>query len=82
MVIEIIKVLRGGIKCDPNGLEVDIYTSGGKDYAHYIEYGTSPHNIGNRQHPGNKAYLYMSTAFDEHTEDLDEKIAQIIKEAL
>ena len=71
-------VLRGSIICKPNGLEVDVFTSGGKDYAYYMEYGTAPHMIGNRKHPGTRPYLYMSTAFDSHTEDLDVRIADII----
>lgn len=75
-------VLRGGIICKPNGLEVDIFTSGGRDYAHYMEYGTSPHMVGDMKHPGTKPYLYMTTAFEVHTEDLEENIAQIIKEVL
>lgn len=90
-------VLRGGIICKPNGLEVDVFTSGGKDYAYYMEYGTSPHVImGNPFlywegashpvdyviHPGTKAYLYMTTAFDNHTEDLDVRIANIIEDVL
>ena len=90
-------VLRGGIICKPNGLEVDVFTSGGKDYAYYMEYGTSPHVIMGSPflywegashpvdyviHPGTKAYLYMTTAFDNHTEDLDVRIANIIEDVL
>ena len=90
-------ILKGGIICKPNGLEVDVFTSGGKDYAYYMEYGTSPHVImGNPFlywegashpvdyviHPGTKAYLYMTTAFDNHTEDLDVRIANIIEDVL
>ena len=90
-------VLRGGIICKPNGLEVDVFTSGGKDYAYYMEYGTSPHVImGNPflywegashpvdyvVHPGTRPYLYMTTAFDNHTEDLDVRIANIIEDVL
>ena len=33
-------------------------------------------------HPGTKAYLYMTTAFDSHTEDLDVRIANIIEDVL
>ena len=90
-------VLKGSITCQPNGLEVDVFTSGGRDYAHWMEYGTSPHVImGNPFlywkgashpvdyviHPGTKAYLYMTTAFDNHTEDLDVRIANIIEDVL
>ena len=90
-------ILKGGIICKPNGLEVDVFTSGGRDYAHWMEYGTSSHVIMGYPflywegashpvdyviHPGTKAYLYMTTAFDSHTEDLDVRIANIIEDVL
>ena len=90
-------ILKGGIICKPNGLEVDVFTSGGRDYAHWMEYGTSPHVImGNPFlywegashpvdyviHPGTRPYLYMTKAFDSHTEDLDVRIANIIEDVL
>lgn len=84
-------VLRGSITCQPDGLEVDVFTN--VEYSVFMEYGTSPHVImGNpflywegASHPvdyvihsGTRPYLYMTTAFDTHTEDLDVRIADII----
>lgn len=69
-------ILKGSITCQPDGLEVDVFTN--VDYSVFMEYGTAPHMIGNRKHPGTRPYLYMSTAFDSHTEDLDVRIADII----
>lgn len=88
-------VLKGSITCKPNGLEVDVFTN--VEYSVYMEYGTSPHVIMGYPflywegashpvdyviHPGTKAYLYMTTAFDSHTEDLDVRIANIIEDVL
>ena len=88
-------VLKGSITCKPNGLEVDVFTN--VEYSVYMEYGTSPHAIIGYPflywegashpvdyviHPGTKAYLYMTTAFDNHTEDLDVRIANIIEDVL
>ena len=88
-------VLKGSITCQPNGLEVDVFTN--VEYSVYMEYGTSPHVIMGYPflywegashpvdyviHPGTKAYLYMTKAFDNHTEDLDVRIANIIEDVL
>lgn len=73
-------VLRSSITTQADGLEVDVFTN--VEYSVYMEYGTSPHMIGNRKHPGTRPYLYMSTAFDTHTEGLDVRIADIIEDVL
>ena len=64
------------------------------EYSEYIEDGTSPHIINGNpylywegashpvrrvNHPGNKAYLYMETAFNTQTEDLEDRISDIIE---
>ena len=87
--------LRRSITTEGSNLEFTI--SANIEYAHFIEYGTSPHIItGNpylywegashpvRQvsHPGNKAYLYMQTSFESHTQDLDTRIAKVIEDVL
>ena len=74
---------------------MDVFTN--VEYSVYMEYGTSPHVIMGYPflywegashpvdyviHPGTKAYLYMTTAFDNHTEDLDVRIANIIEDVL
>lgn len=65
------------------------------EYAHYIEYGTSPHRIvGNPwlrlhdgtyrrevYHPGNKAYLYMEAGFGM-TEGLEDRVATAIERVI
>ena len=86
--------LRRSIHVDGSGLEYDVSTN--VEYAPYMEYGTSPHDIhGNPwlswkkgfkvktvHHPGTKAYKYMTKSFDTHTQDLDVRIANIIEEVL
>ena len=87
--------LRSSIDSSGSGLSYEI--SANTDYAAPIEYGSSPHIIkGNPylfwddsigavkevMHPGNKAYLYMSTAFDSHTENIDDRIADAIGRVL
>ena len=87
--------LRNSINSTGSGLSYEI--SANTDYAAPIEYGASPHIIkGNPylfwddsigavkevMHPGNKAYLYMSTAFDSHTENIDDRIADAIGRVL
>ena len=83
--------LRDSINSNGSGLSYDIVAS--TDYARHIEYGTSRHIISGNPylfwdpaigpvrevlHPGNRAFLYMSTAFDSHTEDIDSRIADAI----
>lgn len=87
--------LRRSITTDGAGLEYDVFTN--VEYAIWMEYGTSPHKItGNNllwwegavhpvhevNHPGTRAYLYMTTAFDTHTDDLEARIARIIEDVL
>lgn len=87
--------LRNSIDTTGSGLSYDIFAI--TDYARYIEYGTAPHvitgnpylfwdpDIGPRTevwHPGNSAFLYMSTAFDSHTDDIDNRIAEAIGRVL
>lgn len=87
--------LRRSIFCRPNGLEVIVDTH--VEYAVFMEYGTSPHEIVGKpwlywnganhpvpsvMHPGTKAYEYMLTAFNTHTEGLDVRIADIIEDVL
>lgn len=87
--------LRRSITAEGSRLEYDVFTN--VEYAHYMEYGTSPHRIeGNPylywdgashpvksvNHPGTKPYLYITTAFDTHTATLDKRIADIIDEVL
>ena len=87
--------LRSSIDTSGSGLSYDIFAI--TDYARYIEYGTAPHvitgnpylfwdpDIGPRTevlHPGNSAFLYMSTAFDSHTGDIDNRIADAIGRVL
>jgi hypothetical protein len=87
--------LRNSIDTTGSGTSYDIFAI--TDYARYIEYGTAPHvitgnpylfwdpDIGPREevwHPGNSAYLYMSTAFDSHTDDIDNRIADAIGRVL
>lgn len=87
--------LRRSITVEGGMLEFDVFTN--VEYAHYMEYGTSPHIIeGNPylywdgashpvkkvMHTGTKPYLYITTAFDEHTATLDTRIAEIIEDVL
>ena len=87
--------LRRSITTEGSNLEFTI--SANTEYAHFIEYGTSPHRIeGNPylwwegashpvksvMHTGNKAYLYMETSFNEHTDGLDTRVANAIDEVL
>ena len=84
--------LRRSITTDGGGLSYEVGTN--LEYAEYIEEGTSPHTItGNDylywegadhpvksvNHPGNRAYLYMETAFNTQTEDLEDRISNIIE---
>ena len=84
--------LRRSITTEGSGLDYEISTD--LEYSEYIEDGTSPHIINGNpylywegashpvrsvNHPGNRAYLYMETAFDTQTEDLDDRIAEIIE---
>lgn len=84
--------LRISITTDGGGLSYEVGTN--LEYAEYIEEGTSPHTItGNDylywegadhpvrsvNHPGNRAYLYMETAFNTQTEDLEDRISDIIE---
>lgn len=84
--------LRRSITTDGGGLSYEVGTN--LEYAEYIEEGTSPHTItGNDylywegadhpvrsvNHPGNRAYLYMETAFNTQTEDLEDRISDIIE---
>jgi hypothetical protein len=87
--------LKRSINAQGSGMTYDI--SATTDYAAYMEYGTRPHVITGSpllwwdgagrpyekvNHPGNRAYLYMSTAFDSHTEGLDRRIADAIGDIL
>lgn len=84
--------LRRSITTDGGRLAYEVGTN--LEYAEYIEEGTSPHTItGNDylywegadhpvrsvNHPGNRAYLYMETAFNTQTEDLEDRISDIIE---
>ena len=87
--------LRGSITTEGSGLDYEIGTN--LEYSEYIEDGTSPHIINGNpylywegashpvrrvNHPGNKAYLYMETACDTQTEDIEDRIADIIDKLL
>ena len=84
--------LRRSITTEGSGLDYEIGTN--LEYSEYIEDGTSPHIINGNpylywegashpvrrvNHPGNKAYLYMETAFNTQTEDLEDRISDIIE---
>ena len=84
--------LRRSITTEGSGLDYEIGTN--LEYSEYIEDGTSPHIINGNpylywegashpvrsvNHPGNRAYLYMETAFNAQTEDLEDRIADIIE---
>jgi hypothetical protein len=87
--------LRRSINTSGSKLKYEVSTN--VEYAHFMEYGTSLHKItGNPwlrwkpnyfrvktvYHTGNKAYRYMSKAFDSHTETLEQRIAQIVGDVL
>ena len=87
--------LRRSITTEGSGLDYEISTN--LEYSEYIEDGTSPHIINGNpylywegashpvrrvNHPGNKAYLYMETACDTQTEDIEDRIADIIDKLL
>lgn len=87
--------LRRSITTEGSGLDYEIGTN--LEYSEYIEDGTSPHIINGNpylywegashpvrrvNHPGNKAYLYMETACDTQTEDIEDRIADIIDKLL
>ena len=87
--------LRRSITVEGNMMNFEVFAN--TEYAVYIEYGTSPHRIeGNPylwwegashpvksvMHTGNKAYLYMETSFNEHTDGLDTRVANAINEVL
>lgn len=87
--------LRRSITTEGSGLDYEISTN--LEYSEYIEDGTSPHIINGNpylywegashpvrsvNHPGNKAYLYMETACDTQTEDIENRIAEIIDKLL
>lgn len=87
--------LRRSITTEGSGLDYEIGTN--LEYSEYIEDGTSPHIINGNpylywegashpvrrvNHPGNKAYLYMETACDTQTEDIEDRIAEIIDKLL
>ena len=84
--------LRRSIVTEGSGLDYEIGTN--LEYSEYIEDGTSPHIINGNpylywegashpvksvNHPGNRAYLYMETAFNTQTEDLEDRISDIIE---
>ena len=84
--------LRRSITTEGSGLDYEISTD--LEYSEYIEDGTSPHIINGNpylywegashpvrsvNHPGNRAYLYMETAFNTQTEDLEDRISDIIE---
>ena len=87
--------LRRSIVTEGSGLDYEIGTN--LEYSEYIEDGTSPHIINGNpylywegashpvrsvNHPGNRAYLYMETACDTQTEDIEDRIAEIIDKLL
>lgn len=87
--------LKRSINAQGSGMTYDITAS--TDYAAYMEYGTKPHVITGSpllwwegaarpyeqvNHPGTRAYRYMGTAFDSHTEDIAERIADAIGDVL
>ena len=87
--------LRRSITTEGSGLDYEISTN--LEYSEYIEDGTSPHIINGNpylywegashpvrsvNHPGNRAYLYMETACDTQTEDIEDRIAEIIDKLL
>ena len=87
--------LRRSITTEGSGLDYEISTN--LEYSEYIEDGTSPHIINGNpylywegashpvrrvNHPGNKAYLYMETSCDTQTEDIEDRIADIIDKLL
>lgn len=85
--------LKNSITAKGGGLKYEITAD--TDYAAYIEYGTKPHTIegnpylsidGNAvrsvEHPGNKAYKYMETAYDTHIDGIEDRIAEAIDKVL
>ena len=87
--------LRRSITTEGSRLDYEIGTN--LEYSEYIEDGTSPHIINGNpylywegashpvrsvNHPGNRAYLYMETACDTQTEDIEDRIAEIIDKLL
>jgi hypothetical protein len=88
--------LRSSIATSGGGFDYTITAS--TPYAKYIEDGTRPHIINGNpylvwdgqiydsitsvNHPGNRAYKYMETACDTHTEDIDDRIAEAISKVL
>lgn len=66
----IMKVVIGRTE-DRAGVEgVDAYARVGVDYkkvkhGHLVEFGTKPHRVGKRQHPGSRKQPFMRPAFDE-----------------
>lgn len=45
-------------------------------FAHFIEFGTSPHSLGGgREHPGTPSKSFMRTAFDKNKKAMLERIA-------
>jgi HK97 gp10 family phage protein len=54
------------------GVEVSVGTS--FPYAHLVEFGTQPHKVNGRQHPGASPRPFMRSAFNEKA---DEAVATI-----
>ena len=80
-----------------SGHVFEYHVSPNTEYDYFMEYGTSPHIIeGNPwlwwkgakfpvrrvHHTGTKPYLYMSKAFDSHTKNLEQRLAQIVGDVL
>lgn len=85
--------LKNSITAKGGGLKYEITAD--TYYAAYIEDGTKPHTIeGNPyllidgkavrsvEHPGNKAYKYMETAYDTHIDGIEDRIAEAIDKVL
>lgn len=52
------------------------------NYAHLVEFGTAPHQVGNRQHPGAKAHPFLGPAFDSSVPESLRRTAAKAKEKL
>lgn len=49
-----------------------------RNYAHLVEFGTRPHMVGGRQHPGAHAKPFLTKAWDEKSDEARRKIKEVI----
>lgn len=48
-------------------------------YAHMIEFGTKPHNIGNGHHPGTTARPFLRPAYEDEKPNLIKNVKDAVK---